>query len=68
MHAINQLYPGTASRRASRDRALFCTHLRGDAGQAAAISSCLRRHGLPRLACRGRAVAEQFTAAVCAGP
>jgi glycerol-1-phosphate dehydrogenase [NAD(P)+] len=49
MHAINQLYPGTASHgELAGVGALFCAHLREDAGQAATISDCLRRHGLPR--------------------
>jgi glycerol-1-phosphate dehydrogenase [NAD(P)+] len=49
MHAINQLYPGTASHgELAGVGALFCTHLRGDADQAALISACLGRHGLPR--------------------
>ncbi len=69
MHAINQLYPGTASHgELAGLGALFCTHLRGDAGQAAAISSCLGRHGLPRLPAEVGLSAGQFTAAVCHAP
>jgi glycerol-1-phosphate dehydrogenase [NAD(P)+] len=69
MHAINQLYPGTASHgELAGLGALFCTHLRGDAGQAAAISSCLQRHGLPRLPAEVGLTAEQFITAVCAAP
>jgi glycerol-1-phosphate dehydrogenase [NAD(P)+] len=49
MHAIDHLYPGTASHgELAGVGALFCAHLRGDAGQAGLISDCLSRHGLPR--------------------
>jgi glycerol-1-phosphate dehydrogenase [NAD(P)+] len=49
MHAIDQLYPGTASHgELAGLGALFCAFLREDAGQFAAISACLARHGLPR--------------------
>ncbi len=49
MHAIDQLYPGTASHgELAGVGALFCAHLRQDAGQVQLISACLRRHGLPR--------------------
>jgi glycerol-1-phosphate dehydrogenase [NAD(P)+] len=49
MHAIDQLYPGTASHgELAGVGALFCAYLRGDDDQAALISACLRRHGLPR--------------------
>ena len=49
MHAINQLYPGTASHgELAGLGALFCAHLRDDPGQAQMISACLSRHGLPR--------------------
>ncbi len=49
MHAIDQLYPGTASHgELAGVGALFCAHLRHDPEQAAVISACLRRHGLPR--------------------
>ncbi len=69
MHAINQLYPGTASHgELAGLGALFCTHLRGDAEQAAAISSCLERHGLPRLPAQVGLSAEQFIVAVCHAP
>jgi glycerol-1-phosphate dehydrogenase [NAD(P)+] len=69
MHAINQLYPGTASHgELAGLGALFCTLLRDDASQAAAISSCLQRHGLPRLPGDVGLSAEQFTAAVCHAP
>ncbi|MGH3276397.1 MAG: iron-containing alcohol dehydrogenase family protein [Streptosporangiaceae bacterium] len=49
MHAIDQLYPGTASHgELAGVGALFCACLRGEADQAAAIAACLRRHHLPR--------------------
>lgn len=49
MHAINHLYPGTASHgELAGVGAVFCTHLRGDLEQAELIAGCLRRHGLPR--------------------
>jgi glycerol-1-phosphate dehydrogenase [NAD(P)+] len=69
MHAINELYPGTASHgELAGLGALFCTLLREDASQAAAISSCLQRHGLPRLPGQVGLSSEQFTAAVCHAP
>jgi glycerol-1-phosphate dehydrogenase [NAD(P)+] len=49
MHAIDKLYPGTASHgELAGVGALFCSYLRGDAEQARVISACLHRHGLPR--------------------
>jgi glycerol-1-phosphate dehydrogenase [NAD(P)+] len=49
MHAIDQLFPGTASHgELAGVGALFCAHLREDHDQAAMISACLSRHGLPR--------------------
>jgi glycerol-1-phosphate dehydrogenase [NAD(P)+] len=49
-HAVNKLYPGTASHgELAGVGALFCTFLRDDQDQAAAIAACLRRHELPRL-------------------
>jgi glycerol-1-phosphate dehydrogenase [NAD(P)+] len=49
MHAIDQLYPGTASHgELAGVGALFCAYLREDDGQAGLISACLHRHGLPR--------------------
>jgi glycerol-1-phosphate dehydrogenase [NAD(P)+] len=69
MHAINQLYPGTASHgELAGLGALFCTYLRGNARQFAAISSCLERHGLPRLPGEVGLSGEQFSAAVCHAP
>src|ERR1700722_2228567 len=48
MHAIDQLYPGTASHgELAGVGAVFCAYLRGDTVQASFISGCLHRHGLP---------------------
>jgi glycerol-1-phosphate dehydrogenase [NAD(P)+] len=69
MHAIDHLYPGTASHgELAGVGALFCTHLRGDTAQASLISACLGRHGLPRTpADLGLSVAD-FTKAVAHAP
>ena len=49
MHAIDKLYPGTASHgELAGVGALFCAYLREDAEQARLVSACLGRHGLPR--------------------
>lgn len=49
MHAIDQLYPGTASHgELAGVGALFCAYLRDDPVQAELISGCLARHGLPK--------------------
>jgi glycerol-1-phosphate dehydrogenase [NAD(P)+] len=49
MHAIDKLYPGTASHgELAGVGALFCAYLREDAEQARLVSACLSRHGLPR--------------------
>jgi glycerol-1-phosphate dehydrogenase [NAD(P)+] len=65
MHAINHLYPGTASHgELAGLGALFCTYLREDAEQLAVISSCLHRHGLPRLPHEVGLTDEQFARAV----
>jgi len=64
-HAINKLYPGTSSHgEIAGAAALFCTFLRGDADQAAAISACLGRHGLPRLPADLGLSDAQFVSAV----
>jgi glycerol-1-phosphate dehydrogenase [NAD(P)+] len=48
MHAIDQLYPGTASHgELAGVGAVFCAHLRGDDHQAGCLAACLRRHALP---------------------
>ena len=49
MHAIDQLYPGTASHgELAGVGALFCAYLRDDDAQAQLLSASLSRHGLPR--------------------
>jgi glycerol-1-phosphate dehydrogenase [NAD(P)+] len=69
MHAIDQLYPGTASHgELAGVGALFCAHLRADPGQAELISACLARHGLPATPeDLGLSVAD-FTKAVACAP
>jgi glycerol-1-phosphate dehydrogenase [NAD(P)+] len=48
MHAIDHLYPGTASHgELAGVGAVFCSYLRGDPAQAGCLSGCLHRHGLP---------------------
>src|ERR1700733_892524 len=48
MHAIDQLYPGTASHRElAGGGAVFCAHLRGDTVQASFIPGSLHRPALP---------------------
>jgi glycerol-1-phosphate dehydrogenase [NAD(P)+] len=65
MHAINQLYPGTASHgELAGLGALFCAYLREDKEQFAAISSCLHRHGLPRVPGDVGLTEQQFACAV----
>jgi glycerol-1-phosphate dehydrogenase [NAD(P)+] len=67
MHAMNKLYPGTASHgELAGVGALFCAFLRQDDSQFEAISSCLRRHGLPVLP--PGVSDEQFAAAVELAP
>ncbi len=69
MHAINQLFPGTASHgELAGIGALFCGYLRGDPGQFAGLSACLRRHGLPRLPEQVGLTTEQFAKAVVHAP
>ena len=69
MHAINHLFPGAASHgELAGLGASFCGYLRGDTAHFEAISSCLRRHGLPRHPEQVGLSAEQFTAAVMHAP
>jgi glycerol-1-phosphate dehydrogenase [NAD(P)+] len=69
MHAINQLYPGTASHgELAGVGALFCTYLRGNEEQTRLISACLARHGLPRTPADLRMSQEQFTRSVAHAP
>ncbi len=69
MHAIDQLYPGTASHgELAGVGALFCAYLREDAGQAQLISACLGRHGLPRTPAELGLSDADFAKAVCFAP
>jgi len=69
MHAIDQLYPGTASHGdLAGVGALFCAYLREDAEQAALVSACLGRHGLPRTYQDLGLSAAEFTKAVAFAP
>jgi glycerol-1-phosphate dehydrogenase [NAD(P)+] len=50
LHAIDELFPGAGTHgELAGVGALFCAHLRGDAGQFGLISACLDRHHLPRV-------------------
>ncbi|MDR0345663.1 MAG: iron-containing alcohol dehydrogenase family protein [Nocardiopsaceae bacterium] len=69
MHAIDQLYPGTASHgELAGVGALFCAYLREDSGQARLISACLGRHGLPRTPADLGLSCADFTKAVACAP
>ena len=69
MHAIDQLYPGTASHgELAGVGALFCAFLRGDDDQAGLISACLLRHGLPRTPADLGLSAGDFAKAVALAP
>lgn len=69
LHAIDHLFPGTAHHGELAGLAgLFATHLRGDAGAAAHVDACLRRHGLPRAPGDVGLSARQFAAAVAHAP
>lgn len=69
MHAIDQLYPGTANHgELAGVGTVFCTFLREDARRCEMISACLARHNLPRVPSDvGLSVAE-FTKAVIHAP
>ncbi|MFI1996763.1 iron-containing alcohol dehydrogenase family protein [Actinoplanes sp. NPDC020271] len=65
MHAIDALYPGTASHgELAGLGALFCTFLRGDDRRFAQMADCLGRHRLPRLPAEVGLDDEQFARAV----
>jgi glycerol-1-phosphate dehydrogenase [NAD(P)+] len=69
MHAIDQLFPGTASHgELAGVGALFCAHLREDAAQARLIAACLGRHGLPRTPADLGMSNADFTKAVAYAP
>ncbi|WP_127499045.1 iron-containing alcohol dehydrogenase family protein [Actinoplanes solisilvae] len=65
MHAIDSLYPGTASHgELAGLGALFCTFLRGDERRFAQMADCLGRHKLPRVPSDVNLSDEQFVEAV----
>jgi glycerol-1-phosphate dehydrogenase [NAD(P)+] len=69
MHAIDQLYPGTASHgELAGLGALFCAYLRDDPVQAKLISGCLARHGLPVTPGDIGMSSAEFARAVAFGP
>jgi glycerol-1-phosphate dehydrogenase [NAD(P)+] len=69
MHAIDQLYPGTASHgELAGLGALFCAYLRDDPVQAELISRCLSRHGLPTTPADIGMSAAEFARAVAFAP
>jgi glycerol-1-phosphate dehydrogenase [NAD(P)+] len=68
-HAVDRRFPGTAAHgELVGAAALFTSHLRGDAGLAAGLDACLRRHGLPRLPADLGLTDEQFAEAVHRAP
>ena len=69
MHAIDQLYPGTASHgELAGLGALFCAYLRDDPVQAELIYGCLARHGLPVTPGDIGMSSAEFARAVTFGP
>ncbi|MFG1996691.1 iron-containing alcohol dehydrogenase family protein [Actinoplanes sp. NPDC048988] len=69
MHAIDSLYPGTASHgELAGLGALFCTFLRGDERRFVQISECLSRHHLPRVPSDVGLTHEQFVEVVAFAP
>jgi glycerol-1-phosphate dehydrogenase [NAD(P)+] len=69
MHAIDRLYPGTASHgELAGVGALFCARLREDAEQARLFAACLARHRLPRTPADLGLSAAEFTKAVMCAP
>lgn len=69
LHAIDELFPGTGTHgELAGVGALFCAHLRGDAGQFGLISGCLARHGLPRTPADLGLSQAEFTKAVLHAP
>jgi len=69
LHAIDHLFPGTASHgELAGLAALFTCHLREDADTAAHLDACLVRHGLPRLPADVGLTDAQFAQAVHHAP
>ena len=69
MHAIDELFPDTSNHgELAGLGALFCTFLREDWPELAAIDACLTRHQLPRLPGDVGLSVEDFTTAVVYAP
>jgi glycerol-1-phosphate dehydrogenase [NAD(P)+] len=69
LHAIDHLFPGTASHgELAGAAALFTSFLRGDEALVRAMDICLCRHGLPRTPADLGLTAEQFAQAVHHAP
>ncbi|MGK5679806.1 iron-containing alcohol dehydrogenase family protein [Actinoplanes sp. URMC 104] len=69
MHAIDSLYPGTASHgELAGLGALFCTFLRGDERRFEQMAACLARHQLPRVPADVGLSSDQFVEAVHFAP
>ena len=69
MHAIDHLYPGTASHgELAGVGAVFCAYLRGDTAQAGFISGCLHRHDLPASPAEVGLSRAEFVKAVAYAP
>ena len=69
LHAIDHLFPGTASHGQLAGAAtLFTSFLREDEGLLATIDGCLRRHGLPRTPADLGLTDEQFAQAAHYAP
>lgn len=68
-HALDTLFPGAALHGEQVGLgALFCTWLRGDAERFTQLSTCLRRHGLPRRPGDLGLTEAQFAEAVAYAP
>jgi glycerol-1-phosphate dehydrogenase [NAD(P)+] len=69
MHAIDQLFPGTANHgELAGVGALFSAYIRGNEQLAAQIDLCLLRHDLPRGPAALGLTIDQFTEAVVLAP
>jgi glycerol-1-phosphate dehydrogenase [NAD(P)+] len=69
VHAIDHLFPGTASHGELAGAAsLFTCFLRGDAHLAGDLDRCLARHGLPRMPADLGLSEDQFVQAVIEAP
>jgi glycerol-1-phosphate dehydrogenase [NAD(P)+] len=69
MHAIDQLFPGTANHgELAGLGALFCSFLRHNGRHFSLLSSCLGKHGLPRTPTEVGLTHADFTEAVLHAP